>query len=1373
MIGYDLLKCKSKYKYLVNELNEPINIVSNLGLKKYNKAYVSKKGEYYNFCIEAQEDIPSILTNHHIGKAIELINKNRINIAAMTINMNDYYKKYGDTIIYYVIDKWMVINKFSKIYEDKYSYDLINNIALDDKDKIDKYVLTERHHQINGKIKIVNIGVNTKTKMPVVPEEWMNRIYNNGYELHKKMDELPSRKGKPLVHYCCIYSMTIKIEDIWTESVTLDKGTVLYDISFMNTNIYTNIINICEKQLIHSKDKLLLMLDNNICIKVDANIICNDNIHIKTESVGYLSSLLQKCIRRGIDNRSLLKETLNKLNNSPSYNLPDHNFALVSGTRQMIWRSYISIMEDVRGYAVNYDDIRKCEINNVIDMLSMAILSIVCQLDPKIKLSNNVVTVITNTMLIMQSYNKMWNWRNYDSIDDNFIMSTMNYINDNINKNILILHSIKLSIGNIPMMKNDNIMLRKIFNYVVNNKINNIKNIITNYYIHTIDYHENMNIQWDTKCAAMDMHCRPTILIDLQSMIDDVSVIYENNKNTIPTLSQLANFIWNNSSRNNYRHNCRHNDNQVIPEVDSKLLYSLKTLQEYLLGKRNIEYINWYYTKRRSVGIVREILHSNKSYYIGRIAWLLIFGKTYKIKYKSKMYDVILAGDSLENICKVKKNNNRTSEYINDGLRGEIQEYFLDNFNEFNKNRIKLPSPPNGFVWNFCSDGKTTINVYYKNNTFYIDDIQVVPLNLINQISLIGGIIEEPEDEIADDLILMIKKCTFNTNDHTLNNISNIKLHMDDPLLFKMLLAGELRREVGDHRIFKWYTYVCNHNKYGLEFRSKMWRIILARIYTSDTDIINGKFILSVGPCDRHGKKTNNSISYTFEGIIYRIFCMLEMLYPFLMIHKGKNTHRWIIDKKLPEYLHMIDSINSIIASDNTCYYSDQVIKINTHLWEHQSKSINKILSQMTINGRRGFGDASHVGAGKTLCALGLMAKLYDYNINNYIKSSVDRKYKYGSFIVLVPSIQLIKTWTDEIKKHTNGFDILIQKANGILEEIQNNIHDISTTLPKSNSIVITTMGRIRDHPIQHPWILVVIDECLSVQNKEALQTEEAWRQCCYSQYGVVMLSATFFRSRFDKMLYMIKMLKSGLPEKKEYLDAILSETIICNITDSERKWLITTTKHELTMNERNTYNSIHRNNINKGAEQIYIALSRFIQNNICYIDIFYNEIDNINDYVNCVIFAKSKEEANKIYNDSRNNGRIKRYPEKGQHTVLSLSEGTYGLNDLIIYNTIIMRPPEPDKLSQIKGRLDRPGQKSKKLYLKYILLKDTIEEAFLLRLEMCNNFYNNYIMPLSEYYNIAINIHDKINDKVNDKINDKVNDKVNNKIRKITKNDY
>ncbi len=63
------------------------------------------------------------------------------------------------------------------------------------------------------------------------------------------------------------------------------------------------------------------------------------------------------------------------------------------------------------------------------------------------------------------------------------------------------------------------------------------------------------------------------------------------------------------------------------------------------------------------------------------------------------------------------------------------------------------------------------------------------------------------------------------------------------------------------------------------------------------------------------------------------------------------------------------------------------------------------------------------------------------------------------------------------------------------------------------------------------------------------------------------------------------------------------------------------------------------------------------------------------------------------------------------------------------------MKPPEPDKLPQIKGRLDRPTQSAKKLYLEYVIVADTIEEIDIVKLELSNTFYRGHIVPLANYY--------------------------------------
>jgi len=136
----------------------------------------------------------------------------------------------------------------------------------------------------------------------------------------------------------------------------------------------------------------------------------------------------------------------------------------------------------------------------------------------------------------------------------------------------------------------------------------------------------------------------------------------------------------------------------------------------------------------------------------------------------------------------------------------------------------------------------------------------------------------------------------------------------------------------------------------------------------------------------------------------------------------------------------------------------------------------------------------------------------------------------------------------------------------------------------EAHSVVVTTLARCREHPftMQAAWDFVVIDECLSVQNDTALHTAQvriccyclplsvsvktwsicacrislqAWREVEASKCGVMMLSATFFRSRFTKLFYMLRMLRSPLPRIERYLAATLCEHIVCYVPRQRREW--------------------------------------------------------------------------------------------------------------------------------------------------------------------------------------------------------------------------
>lgn len=433
-----------------------------------------------------------------------------------------------------------------------------------------------------------------------------------------------------------------------------------------------------------------------------------------------------------------------------------------------------------------------------------------------------------------------------------------------------------------------------------------------------------------------------------------------------------------------------------------------------------------------------------------------------------------------------------------------------------------------------------------------------------------------------------------------------------------------------------------------------------------------------------------------------------------------------MLNKNTQGYIHCIQTLRKILFDDNTI--TGPVPKIKTILWDHQKDSVSRILKGF-YNGNKGFGEASSVGSGKTLVALKIASQLIKDNTKGY----------YG-ILVLLPGNKLIKTWDDEITKHSTGFDVIFQNNDSNIGNTDNSQRKI-----KRNSIVITTMARSRDHPINHKWLLVIIDECLSVQNKNALQTENAWVQSLMSKY-LLMMSATFFRTRFDKLYYMLKMLQTGLPERREYLETILLESIVSQISKIERNWTSNFHYFELDDKIRQEYEKI--NVMNLKTEAKYSKLNSFLVSNPAVANIITKQlailINNLEqNNRKCLIYTYSMMEAQHFSATLK----IPIYPQKGKHCIVTYHDGTYGLNDLVIYNTIIMRPPQPDKLPQIKGRLDRPGNKFNNLFIEYFVLKDTIEMGLILRLNIASQFVQKYIMPLAKFYDISIHYQKYLDD--------------------------
>jgi hypothetical protein len=471
--------------------------------------------------------------------------------------------------------------------------------------------------------------------------------------------------------------------------------------------------------------------------------------------------------------------------------------------------------------------------------------------------------------------------------------------------------------------------------------------------------------------------------------------------------------------------------------------------------------------------------------------------------------------------------------------------------------------------------------------------------------------------------------------------------------------------------------------------------------------------LVMVGPVDRMGNKIANSINKILEGRIWAVFNLLTYLYPDTL--KPSGTLNFVLNKSTSGYIHMVTTLEKICMYDATVKSKSLIPKIITPLWEHQTESVDRLVADFN-KGFHGRGDSSDVGSGKTLTSLAVAVELI--KTNNSI---------YSGILIMLPGAKLIKTWEQEIAKHTTNFDIKYQTNTANVGKINN------------NTIVVTTMGKIRDHPVQHHWLLVVIDECLTVQNKSALQTEEAWRQSLMSKH-LLLMSATFFRTRFDKLYYMLKMLQTGLPETKDYLDTILSESIVSKQSMTKRKWRSNINYFELDDMSRKEYENINQKDISVEAK--YSKLNSYLLSSETVNTSLIKQLGKLIKKMEknghrCLIYARNKNEAERW---SMALG-IGIYPIKERHVIISFNDGVYGLNDLVIYDTIVMIPSlAVDKLVQIRGRLDRPGQQKSELNIEYIVFKDTIDEGLIIRMNMCSQFVKTHIMPLSKFYDVSVN---------------------------------
>ena len=1195
-IKYDELLCiikSTKELFQAYQYNDKklIPNISNLGGKVGDIAKLERNGEYYGISVELLEPVKPLLTDNFIKKILNLLKKEDY-ITPLTLIQVDSLDK-----LKYILHKWFSVatNGYNNSIIIKKEYPVY-----------DSWIKTVTHDPLTTKIKLYETGCNKNTQQPVVPIEWIGREFDSGYHLHKEMDRLDTRIGKPPVTYAIIYSMIIQKQD---GIITLDSSK--YDTIFYLDLTEKGIVSeLCTKPRKHYQ----YVKYNSVVIGFKLNDILEPKgTPKKTNNVGLLVSRLQKCLRRGRYASKALIETIDELNESPNYNSPEHNFSRVSASKQLVWRLFISILEDCRPYQA-IDEL------HLIDLILITLITLKVH---EYKFTKPVIDLIKLTALLAQYDTEAFPWRKLNPAKETPL--TTSYFHN----------SISLALSHIIMMHGDRYMLQKYYSAKLFFAPFDDSEIKTKFH--------DPEVYNDLMLSSFDMHVKPHIILYYQACIP-VSL----------TTKEISSYIWKVSSSYNIRYSQKQKPDPV-----------LQSIQKYFYENSHIDK-TWSDLK---IEAYKEINPDAKA---KRTSFLILFGKKYR--YKGK--DVVIAGTK-KNPARVKIDN----EWLYDSN--------VELLNAYPKNTIDLSSIDClfGFKW------KRTIVTTEIIDGQPIIDGKIIPF--YDASCLLASITPKTTQRIGvrtypgRGLALPLVACRSRAYQLIIEILSGIDVDFSTLLYFRNKSRKSLVNWIPKKRDYP--------------------NLNMTLIKLSYTKLFNNfDNTIMIGPVDRGGRKTQNSINYLFEGKIWAVFNLFSYLYPSTIKPHGQLNFQL---RKDSGYIHLVTTLQTILFNE-TKISRTTTPRILTHLWDHQEESVSRILSGFA-KGYHGFGDASQVGAGKTLTAIKIASEL-----------SKIKEDKHSGILVMLPKNKLITTWQDELTKHTEGFDIKYHINKSQVGKI------------RRNTIVITTMSKMRDHPINHNWLLLIIDECLSIQNNNALWTQEAWKQSLLSKH-LIMMSATFFRNRFDKLYYMLKMLQSNIPEKREYLDTILLETMVAHVSSITRHWTSNINYFELDKSSSRTYEEI--NNTDASTEIKFAKLLSFLTTDAKVAKTTCKQLSQLLKKLSkqrCLIYARSNNEA--AYWSSKLN--IPIHPEKGNHCIITYHNGTYGLNDLIIYDTIIMRPPPPDTIPQIKGRLDRPGQQKDDLRIEYFVIKNTIEEGLILRMNIASQFVQRYIMPISKFYDISVN---------------------------------
>jgi hypothetical protein len=1132
--------------------------------------------------------------------------------------------------------------------------------------EFDEWLLTTSSDPIRDEIEIVDAGRSDEARGPVVPEDWTGRRFASGRALHQAMDRLEWRRGRPPVSYCCCYFMRIRREGEWGHEVP-KRVTLGIRVRLNGAALVSEVKESPNAAWFRGFE-------------------CMTYQHFAYDRVEHItvachaSELFEptpRYIKR--ENAGVLVTRMQKCNRRGRgcARLIDRTVRELVETRpynlpdQQMLRVSGSKQAAWRLFVTTIEDSEPWagRIPGGLSMLDLAALALLANSDPGRQWNKRITDFLAHTAVAVQRHDgpgQMQTWARV-AVTPSKLRLQGEPERD----------AFRTLLRTMPMSGGDRHMLESAMDMAE---------------FRTLGWHNGRfadrfkdvypQLEQRTILASYDMISSPHLLIMMQACLGATM-----------TLPEISGRIWDESSGANIR---RLGDAKKLMPTDA-WTRTLLACQKWLynrthLDKSKLLSVTGLKTKRSALRLTEQQ---------SRVVFLLAFGREHRFRYAptkdAQTYDVAVCGTSAAPL-KVRHAGADQSEFIEGALRDEIERSWREQFDM----QVTLPIAPAGWRWLKRFGESATPRVRLR--AFSVNNLSIQPFD--------GSALLEAIDEAVPVAPRGTVAALLEEAAEPACSLETILKLRDSKETDKSatLALDRLAPEFG-----------CLDRDQAL----LVWRIIRVKFRTLEAD-----GLLQCGPVDPMGNKLQNFVHPRLEGVVWRAMSALCAAFPHT-VRAASNLLNFEINRAGIDYVPLMAALERWSAAVKTAavVLPARPPVLVTRLWPHQEKTRVHIIDGTLRLGKRGHGDASNVGAGKTLTALGVVQSLMAHN---YAK----RHTRNWAALIMVPTEKLYKTWRDQLEQHTRGFLIIEQQANGAMMDVTGKL--VTGPVPW-NGIVITTMGRAREHPPDTPWTVVVIDECLTIQNRNALQTGEAWRQVATAHYGCLLLSATFFRSRIDKLYFMLKMLQTGIPEERDFLTAILGECIVCNVPVKETRWTQNTTRVRLPPALRREYDRLAQMNLT--SEKLFVVLSKFLYDRFDYPGAFREVLERLaRKGKRVLIFARSREEADLLAEKLPATVRYPVLPEgQKRHVVGTVAECGYGVNDLVICDAILCRPQNPDVLPQLKGRIDRPGQTKRDLHLEYLLVEDTIEEANLVVLEMAARFRNKFIMPLAEFYDIAV----------------------------------